>query len=67
PLFLGGRRQGGGGGAVLPPPSARDERAARAVAIYREAYPRAKIIRMPSDVFIRNRGAVHCVLYAMPE
>jgi hypothetical protein len=62
-IYLRGAR----GEVVVIPSYASDERAARAVAIYRAAYPRAKIIRMPSDVFIRNRGAVHCVLYAMPE
>lgn len=62
-IYLHGDR----GEIVIVPSYDADEHASEALAIYQKAYPRAKIIRMPSEYFIRDQGAAHCVLYAMPE
>jgi len=62
-VYLKGAR----GEVVIVPSYVTDQRDAQAVAIYREAYPHAKVIRMPSDYLIQDEGAAHCVLYAMPE
>jgi agmatine/peptidylarginine deiminase len=62
-LYLDGAR-----GAVLIIPSYLQKRyEKKSAAIYRAAYPRAKIIWMASDFLIQKDGAAHCVLYGMPE
>ena len=62
-VYLKGAR----GEVVIVPSYTTDPNDQAAVAIYREAYPRAKVIRMPSDYLIQDEGAAHCVLYAMPN
>lgn len=62
-IYLRGAREG----IVVIASYDADEHASEALAIYQKAYPRAKIIRMPSEYSIRDQGATHCVLYGMPE
>ncbi|NIO08530.1 MAG: hypothetical protein GTO40_11195 [Deltaproteobacteria bacterium] len=55
------------GEVVVIPSYSTDENDVKAVATFREAYPSAKIIRMPADYLIQDNGAVHCILYTMPD
>jgi agmatine/peptidylarginine deiminase len=62
-IYLRGAR----GEVLILPSYIQKQYREKAAAIYRKAFPRAKIIWMPSEFLIQEEGAAHCVLYGMPE